>query len=98
MTKKSTIGQLLTKNEMKNFKGGDSVSAGTGGGGIRCGYQTNTGTWVMSSDTNGDGRTRDNALADALGTAPSYLLTDQGMTNVGTPNGHWCCASCPWNQ
>jgi hypothetical protein len=28
MTKKSTIGQLLTKNEMKNFKGGATGAAG----------------------------------------------------------------------
>jgi hypothetical protein len=101
-TIKFFIMKKMTKLEMKRVLGGDAI-LGTGGGGITCGFQTSTGIWVMASDVNGDGKTKDNAIASATGTGvvtlwdPSANNGTGAMVNSGTPNGHWCCASCPWN-
>ncbi len=83
---------ILSKQSQKRLQGG-VAAAGSGS----CGFQTTNGTWIMANDSNGSGGTKDDALSGAGSTGPNYLWTSNGFVNQGSSNGHWCCASCPWN-
>jgi natural product precursor len=84
--------ETLSRQQMKNILGGDDEGYGSS----NCGFQTTSGSWVEVVSTNG-GPTMGTAQYLATTTDHYYEQLPNGFEiDLGTPNGHWCCDSCPW--
>lgn len=70
--------KVLNRDAQKAINGGGSCGVKVGG------------TWCMVGDYDGDGATKDDALA-VLG---GYGECSDGSSGTIT---NWCCDSCPWN-